>query len=248
MDKEINGILPSMIERINQIVEIGGPIVAILGVFSIISVAIIFLKLWQFAAMGVRRRKVARLAVGKWIAGQRQAAYADVVQHNSVISNIVAHAMRGQMKLGSENMLVREDIENLSATSIRRASSYLKGLEAIAQVSPLLGLFGTVLGMIDAFQALQSSGTSVDPSVLAGGIWVALLTTAVGLGVAIPATLILSWFEAQIDDATADIENLVTNVLTSNVTGESPAATDIGAGSTSAPIKVAQPLQVAHAN
>ena len=56
-----------------------------------------------------------------------------------------------------------------------------------------MGLFGTVLGMIDAFRALQAAGDAVDPSVLAGGIWVALLTTAAGLGVAMPTSLALTF-------------------------------------------------------
>ena len=53
--------------------------------------------------------------------------------------------------------------------------------------------------MIAAFQALQEAGAQVDPSVLAGGIWVALLTTAVGLAVAMPTSMVLNWFEARID-------------------------------------------------
>ena len=57
-------------------------------------------------------------------------------------------------------------------------------LDSVAQLAPLLGLFGTVLGMIEAFQSLQDAGSQVDPSLLAGGIWVALLTTAVGLALA----------------------------------------------------------------
>ena len=61
----------------------------------------------------------------------------------------------------------------------------------------MLGLFGTVLGMIAAFQALQEAGASVDPSALAGGIWVALLTTAGGLAIAMPTSLALSWFESR---------------------------------------------------
>jgi biopolymer transport protein ExbB len=71
-------------------------------------------------------------------------------------------------------------------------------LDAIAQTAPLLGLFGTVLGMIEAFQTLQSAGATVDPSQLAGGIWVALLTTALGLGIAMPVSLFLSWVEGRI--------------------------------------------------
>jgi biopolymer transport protein ExbB len=71
-------------------------------------------------------------------------------------------------------------------------------LDSITQTAPLLGLFGTVLGMIDAFRSLQTAGAAVDPSLLAGGIWVALLTTAVGLGIAMPTGLALTWFEARV--------------------------------------------------
>jgi len=74
-----------------------------------------------------------------------------------------------------------------------------RALDSVAQLSPLLGLFGTVLGMIDAFQSLQSAGSQVDPSLLAGGIWVALLTTAVGLAVAMPTAMVLSWLESRMD-------------------------------------------------
>jgi biopolymer transport protein ExbB len=72
-------------------------------------------------------------------------------------------------------------------------------LDVIAQLAPLLGLFGTVLGMIDAFQTLQGAGAAVDPSLLAGGIWVALMTTAVGLAVAMPTSLLLTWLEARVE-------------------------------------------------
>jgi biopolymer transport protein ExbB len=82
--------------------------------------------------------------------------------------------------------------------ALARLEGGFRLLDAISQTAPLLGLFGTVLGMIEAFQAMQGAGTAVDPSVLAGGIWVALLTTAVGLAVAIPTGLMLTWFEARV--------------------------------------------------
>lgn len=92
----------------------------------------------------------------------------------------------------------------------------MKALDTIAQLAPLMGLFGTVLGMIDAFQALQEAGSNVDPSILAGGIWVALLTTAVGLAVAMPITLILSYFETRIENERVNVEVLVGEVLNPN--------------------------------
>ncbi|MCE8471205.1 MotA/TolQ/ExbB proton channel family protein, partial [Rhodovulum sulfidophilum] len=91
--------------------------------------------------------------------------------------------------------------------------------ELIAVIAPLLGLLGTVLGMIDAFQALQSAGAAADPADLAGGIWEALLTTAAGMAVAIPAAVALSWFESVADSARADMEDLATRLFLATEAG-----------------------------
>ena len=99
----------------------------------------------------------------------------------------------------------------LAACTICNAG--FRALDAIAQVAPLLGLFGTVLGMIEAFQKLQEAGNSVDPSLLAGGIWVALLTTACGLAVAMPVSLLLTWFETRIENERVAIETMTATVL-----------------------------------
>ena len=69
------------------------------------------------------------------------------------------------------------------------------------------------LGMIEAFQALQDSGAQADPSALAGGIWEALLTTAAGMGIAIPASILLSWYDGVVSNVQADIENLATQAI-----------------------------------
>ena len=75
---------------------------------------------------------------------------------------------------------------------------FMPTLEIIAQVSPLIGLLGTVIGMIDSFNELELGGSLVDPSILAGGIWTALLTTAMGLIVAIPALVSHYFFDRKI--------------------------------------------------
>ena len=67
--------------------------------------------------------------------------------------------------------------------------------------------------MITAFQALQTSGAQADPTILAGGIWEALLTTAAGMAVAIPAGVALVWFESLADSLQADLEDAVTQLL-----------------------------------
>lgn len=67
--------------------------------------------------------------------------------------------------------------------------------------------------MIEAFQSLQSAGAQVDPSILAGGIWVALLTTAVGLVVAMPTAVVLSWFEGRMDAERVISDKAILTVL-----------------------------------
>ena len=98
--------------------------------------------------------------------------------------------------------------------AIARLGYYLRALEVIASLAPLLGLLGTVMGMIEAFQAMEAAGSQVNPSVLSGGIWKALLTTAIGVAVAIPVSIIHSWFERKIEvQATLvqdDLEKLFT--------------------------------------
>jgi biopolymer transport protein ExbB len=109
----------------------------------------------------------------------------------------------------------REDGERVALEFLWQLRSHLRVLEATSQLAPLLGLFGTVAGMMSAFQALQSTGSDADPAALAGGIWVALITTAVGLAVAIPASFLLYWFEGRIERERSLIESSLTLVFTS---------------------------------
>ncbi len=94
-----------------------------------------------------------------------------------------------------------QEIETLLQKKYLKSQKFLPSLEIIAQVSPLIGLLGTVIGMIDSFNELELGGSLVDPSVLAGGIWTALLTTAMGLIVAIPALISHYFFDKKLTNA-----------------------------------------------
>jgi biopolymer transport protein ExbB len=107
----------------------------------------------------------------------------------------------------------REETGRVAKRLLGQAAGGLRALELIATIAPLLGLLGTVLGMISAFQALQQAGSKADPSLLAGGIWEALLTTAAGMAVAIPASAALTWFEAVIDALRQDLEDLSARIF-----------------------------------
>lgn len=103
---------------------------------------------------------------------------------------------------------IEKEVDILVQEKFQKIQVFLPSLEIISQVSPLIGLLGTVIGMIDSFNELELGGSLVDPSILAGGIWTALLTTAMGLIVAIPALVSHYFFERRILYFYSSIENL----------------------------------------
>jgi biopolymer transport protein ExbB len=108
---------------------------------------------------------------------------------------------------------------------IREGEKRLGALASVAHLAPLCGLFGTVLGMIEVFRKLESIGGRADVSLLSGGIWVALLTTAFGLMVAIPTLIAHHYFSGLVTGRSEDIQFLVShlNVLTGRTSrGETP--------------------------
>ena len=106
------------------------------------------------------------------------------------------------IKSNSSKELQRSGNRNLIHKKYLKSQKFLPSLEIIAQVSPLVGLLGTVIGMIDSFNELELGGSLVDPSILAGGIWTALLTTAMGLIVAIPALISHYFFDKKLTNTT----------------------------------------------
>ncbi len=116
---------------------------------------------------------------------------------------------------------VREAIEDASIHEIPRLEKNLPVLATVAHIAPLLGLLGTVTGMVAAFQVIQSKATNVNPvnpGDLAGGIWEALLTTVFGLCVAIPTLVTYNYLVSRVDGFVLDMERSATDLL--NILGE----------------------------
>lgn len=114
------------------------------------------------------------------------------------VASVVESGIRNHTRNTSQDW--EKIISMTGSKELRRLEKNLRGLGIIAHISPLLGLLGTVTGMIKAFMQIQGLGGSVDASVLAGGIWEALLTTAAGLAVAIPTMFAYHYFEGKVDD------------------------------------------------
>ncbi len=95
-----------------------------------------------------------------------------------------------------------------AAGLVREMEKSLKGLSTVATITPLLGLLGTVIGMIRAFMQIESHGAAVNSALLAGGIWEALLTTAAGLTVAIPCLMFYNYFQGRIEYVEGELGRL----------------------------------------
>ncbi|WP_230801943.1 MotA/TolQ/ExbB proton channel family protein [Seohaeicola saemankumensis] len=187
-------MLHDLAVRLSALVELGGWVFALLLALSVVAGAVILWKAVHLRFLGLWRGARLHAALVPLASGQTVAAREALTRAGDPLARLALRAMAASVPTAA----LRERLHAETEVELARAESGLRFLDAVAQVAPLLGLFGTVLGMIEAFQALQGAGASVDPSLLAGGIWVALLTTAVGLAIAMPVSLILTAFEARI--------------------------------------------------
>ena len=193
----------------------GGPVMLLLLGLSIISLSIIVIKILQFYKLELHNIKKVYLAL-------------DNIEKNKLtnVKNLLSKVMHPAARIVivtiDSQKLTEEDKENQISIEgekeLRNLEYLLKPLEVISNIAPLLGLLGTVIGMINAFSKLEEAGSRVDPAILAGGIWEALLTTAFGLIVAIPALAAFYWLDGRVDKAREDIRHLVikTNILLKN--------------------------------
>ena len=123
---------------------------------------------------------------------------------------------------------VREALENAGAWEVPRLEEKLNLLATIAQIAPLMGLLGTVLGFMKMFRRLEDAGLSAHASQLSGGIWQALICTAAGIAVAIPSYAGYNYLVSRINAIVLDMEQISTeilNIVTPAPGGEPPPAT-----------------------
>lgn len=126
----------------------------------------------------------------------------------------VAQILRAAiLRAGKGEKAMRRAVQEAGLSEIPRLERSLKFLETIAHLAPLMGLLGTVVGMISIFQSMEHAGTFVDTKTLAAGIWQALLSTAAGLTVAIPAHGFYNYFLGRIDGFVLDMEKASSELI-----------------------------------
>ncbi len=132
------------------------------------------------------------------------------MQERTPVSNIVK---KGLKKIRFGHQRVVEAIESAGRQEISKLEKGLSILASIAGIAPLLGFLGTVTGMIGAFMKIQELQGSANPADLAGGIWEALITTAFGLIVGIPALAFYNFFVSKINKLVVDMERISTDLI-----------------------------------
>ncbi|MCM8812330.1 MAG: MotA/TolQ/ExbB proton channel family protein [Candidatus Omnitrophica bacterium] len=186
---------------------------------SIFSIAIIFERyvfLYQVSRQSRRVIDDVTLALKR---GRIQEAQALCERVRSPVTQVFKAGIEAHERSRQE---IREAIADAGAQEVPLLEKSLSSLATIAHVSPLLGLLGTVTGMVSVFQTIQERATAVsvvDPSLLAKGIWEALITTVAGLVVAIPSFVAYNYLVGKVQDIVLGMETAATelmNVLTQN--------------------------------
>jgi len=213
-----------MFEALWQLLDRGGIIMWLIGGLSIYVLAIIIRKIYQF----YRLQELNPLFVEQLYShGDRYTLQQQLSQarlDDNPVAKVMASALSIIHRPHVTVELARDEIGRVGAEELRYLESHMRGLEMVANIAPLMGLLGTVLGMVNAFAALEAAGTQVNPSLLAGGIWTALLTTIAGLSVAIPATAAHYIFDGKIDRIRADMRDIAIRILSQIEPTTAPAA------------------------
>jgi biopolymer transport protein ExbB len=186
-----------------EIVKAGGWVMVPIILCSIAALAIIGERLWS-----LQRKRIcpSRLVpqIWQWVKdSQLDASHVAALRNDSPLGRILA---AGLVNLRRDRVIMKEAIEDVGRQVVPELERYLNTLGTIAAISPLLGLLGTVTGIIRAFHAISGGEGMGSPALLAGGISEALITTAAGLVVAIPSLMFYRYFRGRVDELVVYME------------------------------------------
>ncbi len=182
----------------------GGILVGPILLCSVLALAIFLERIIRFAWLRSRGIGLAEKVSRYLDIGNEAAAQEDTLNSDSPMGRILSQGLevKDQDRETLETVIVHAIDEE-----VRGLSRYIQALATIANIAPLLGLLGTVIGMIKAFMVIQQMGGKVNAVVLAGGIWEAMLTTALGLSVALPTMVAHSYLVNRVDRYEARLQN-----------------------------------------
>ncbi len=182
----------------------GGVLVGPILICSVLALAIFLERMIRLGRLRIRGYGLVEKIARHIKNGEDHQAYELARTGDTPMSRILAQAMevKDQDRETLETVIVHS-----TDGEVRELSRYLQALATIGSIAPLLGLLGTVMGMIKAFMVIQEMGGKVNAAVLAGGIWEAMLTTALGLAVALPTMVAHSYLVSRVDRYEAQLQD-----------------------------------------
>ena len=196
-----------------EVIQKGGPIMYLIILCSILAFAVILERLYHLHRAKINTKEF-MAKIGETLKRNKIMEAIEMCNNTpGPISNIMK---AGILKHDRPRNEIREAVEDTGAHEVPRLEKNLGVLATVAHISPLLGLLGTVTGMVEAFQVIQEKATSlypVNPGDLVGGIWEALLTTVAGLSVAIPTFVAYNYFVSRVDGFVLDMEKSASDLL-----------------------------------
>lgn len=185
-----------------ELIKSGGWLMVPIIACSVLSLAIIAERFWSLQTKRVLPKHLVAQVWHMYRNDQLDANRVQALRKGSQLGKILA---AGLVNLHHDREIMKEAIEETGRQVVHDMERYLNSLGTIASISPLLGLLGTVIGMIKVFSAIMGHGVG-NPTVLAGGISEALITTAAGLSVAIPTLMFYRYFRGRVDELVVRME------------------------------------------
>jgi len=201
-----------------ELVRAGGPFMAPIILCSIVAVGILLERLWTLQRKRVLPEELIKKVSQLADSNQVNAKVIEALEKNSPLGRVLAAALANRDR-GRDIMMER--VQDTGRHVVHELERFLNSLGTIASISPLLGLLGTVAGIIRAFNAVMLGGMG-DPRMLAGGISEALITTAGGLAVAIPSFIAYRYLRGKVERIVVDMEKIAVSFADS--LGPRPAA------------------------
>lgn len=181
----------------------GGPVMFVIAVASIVGLGVFIERMWALQRSRVIPSQLSERVFQFVHAGKIDDAALLCADGTSAASSIYRAILK---KAGAPLVFVKEAAEEAGRQEAARLEQYVGALGTVASITPLLGLLGTVTGMIAVFQRVAETGVG-DPLQMAAGIWEALITTAFGLGVGIPALMAHRYILARVDRIVLELED-----------------------------------------
>ncbi|MEM6636307.1 MAG: MotA/TolQ/ExbB proton channel family protein [Pseudomonadota bacterium] len=170
-------------------------------------------KIVQLARLGLGRRKGLTDAIIDAGQGRVDEAMNQVGTASGVVPRVLTATLAALRHRPGDTDYAEELGRQAAIGELSAMSRNMRILEQVVQAAPMLGLLGTVIGMIDAFARLSEATGAVDPALLAGGIYTALTTTAAGLSIAIVFYFVTGWLESRIERERQDMELAISSAL-----------------------------------